>query len=211
MPVAPVPEPVWAPRSSLRAKPAGEAPTPVGDLVVAVGLLGLAFLAAWQMEPGNLRLALTLPALAIVPGYVLLQAALVPVRTPLERAGHAAFALGLSPAYLALVALTTTFTPDGFRAGPILGWTLAGSAVLAVAAFLRRRAWRPGDAARLEARRKERAERRGHTSRREAERPAPVPRAASARRAATPAPPTSPRPAATAKSARRDEEAWQSR
>lgn len=197
-------EPLWTPRRSLRARSEQDRLAPVGDLALALVLLGVAALAAWRLHPGPLRTALTLPALAVVPGYVLLQAAIVPARPPVARLGHALFALGLSPAYLALAALTTTFAAHGFRAGPILGVAFGGTAILAAAAIVRRRAWRQAEADAIERRREERLRRprrRARGTRPAREGAAPAPPVPQARRVA----------AAPAKGRPRDPEPWQSR
>lgn len=109
------------------------------DLAVAALACIAAAAAAMWMSPGLPRALLAFGVLAIAPGYLLMQAVLVPTRPVADRLGHCAYALGISPAYLGIVALTTTFAPNGFRPKAIVAVTLAASLALALAALARRR------------------------------------------------------------------------
>src|SRR5688572_12544657 len=121
--------------------PAQEEPQPSGptlawmDLAFAsVACLAAAAAAMW-MSPSPSRAILAFGVLAIAPGYLLRHAVLVPARRRAGRVGHCADALGVSPAYLGLVALAATFSPYGFRPKAIVAATLVASLALAAAAL----------------------------------------------------------------------------
>lgn len=110
------------------------------DVVVAAGLMLVAALAAAVLPDGSmLRLAVALPILGIAPGYLLLQALIVPARSWTARGRHALLALGLSPAVLGLLALSTAIVPGGFRPVPIAATVTVGC--LAFAGVALRRRW----------------------------------------------------------------------
>lgn len=135
-------------RSSRSSSSASRPPRPkrqVGawpklDIVLAA-VLGLAAVAAaFTLPPGTLRLALVLPMLLFVPGYLLLQAFVVPAATGERRGWQALASLGISPAVLGLLSLLTSVVQGGFRIGAILALTAFGCFAMAAAALVRRRA-----------------------------------------------------------------------
>lgn len=106
-------------------------------------VLALVAAAATQLAPETgLRLALTLPAIFLVPGYLFLQALFVPARPRGQRAIHALVAVGVSPAIVGALALLTAATPFGFRETAIVVTVTAASLLLG-AVTLARRAMRP--------------------------------------------------------------------
>lgn len=111
------------------------------DLLVAAGLMVLAAIVALVLPDGSmLRLAIVVPILLLAPGYLLLQALLVPARSAATRGRHLVLSLGVSPALLGLLALSTALVPGGFKQGAILGVVTVGSIVLGAVGFRRRRA-----------------------------------------------------------------------
>lgn len=120
--------------------PSGEGSN--ADLVLA-GAIALAAAIAAIYHPGNvaLRTALGLPALLLVPGYLLLQAILpsLPRRPGLGRQG--ALAVGFSLPVVGLAALSASVTPWGFRPTPVVLSVTGASLVLcAVVGYRRGRA-----------------------------------------------------------------------
>lgn len=110
------------------------------DVVAATGLVLVAALAAVVLADGStLRPVVALPILMVAPGYLLLQALLVPARSPTERGRHLLVSLGLSPAVLGLLALATAVVPGGFRPLPIAATVTLGC--LAFAGVALRRRW----------------------------------------------------------------------
>ena len=110
-----------------------------GVLVLAAALaLGAAVAARTMPDASPLRLALTLPALFLVPGYLALQCLFVPERPARARLLHAAVAVGVSPAIVALAALATAVVPEGFRPASIVVMVTAASLGLAGVAYGRR-------------------------------------------------------------------------
>lgn len=112
------------------------------DLVLAAALALVAALLA-SMGPasaGPLRLALAATVVFFVPGYLLLEAALP--RRSLEGgtswAFRAAMAIGLSPALVALAALSTALVPGAFRAPVIVAVVSLLCVALAGVAVVRR-------------------------------------------------------------------------
>jgi uncharacterized membrane protein len=83
---------------------------------------------------------LTLPMLLFVPGYLLLQAFVVPAATGAARGWQALASLGISPAMMGLFALLTAVVEGGFRLGAIVALSLLGCLALGAAALVRRRA-----------------------------------------------------------------------
>ncbi|MBX0295765.1 DUF1616 domain-containing protein [Haloarcula nitratireducens] len=122
----------------------------VVDLLAVLLLLGAATAVVVVEPPGGalLRVPLLLPAILFLPGYALVSF-LYPDApgnqaarnddgwslTPLERAG---FAIAASVAIVPIIALVFNFTPYGVRGPPVLGGTIAVTAVLTLAAFVRR-------------------------------------------------------------------------
>lgn len=110
------------------------------DLLVAASLVLVAGLAALALPGGGVRLAITVPVLMLAPGYLLLQALLVPARSVGDRGRHLLLSLGVSPAVLGLMALSTAIVPGGFTEGVILAVVTLGCLVLAGVGYRRRRA-----------------------------------------------------------------------
>jgi hypothetical protein len=113
---------------------------PVLDIVGASLLAVLAAAASAYLEPGPLRLALTLPMLLFVPGYLLLQAFVVPAATGAARGWQALASFGISPALVGTFALLTAVVEGGFRLGAIVALSLFGCLALGAAGLVRRRA-----------------------------------------------------------------------
>ncbi|MBV0925467.1 DUF1616 domain-containing protein [Halomicroarcula limicola] len=122
----------------------------VADLLAVLLLLGAATAVVVVEPPGGalLRVPLLLPAILFLPGYALVsffypdaprnQAARNDEGwslTPLERAG---FAIAASVAIVPIIALVSNFTPYGVRGPPVFGGTIVVTAVLTLAAFVRR-------------------------------------------------------------------------
>lgn len=121
-----------------------------GDLLAGAALaLGAALAYASLPDGSILRVALVAPVLLVVPGYLLLQAVVVPRTTGRARLVHALAALGISPAVVGLLALSTALVPGGFRPASMVTAVTGACLVLAVVASRRRSeaARRAGDAA----------------------------------------------------------------
>lgn len=120
-----------------RANPSGEGSG--ADLVLA-GAIAVAAPIAAIYHPGNvaLRTALSIPALLLVPGYLLLQT-ILPSLSQRPGLGHqAALSVGFSLPVVGLAALSASVTPWGFRPTPvILSVMVASLALCAVAAYRR--------------------------------------------------------------------------
>jgi hypothetical protein len=110
------------------------------DIAVAALLAVVAAAASASLEPGTLRLVLTLPMLLFVPGYLLLQAFVVPAATGAARGWQALASFGISPALVGLFALLTAVVEGGFRLGAIVALSLIGCLALGAAGLVRRRA-----------------------------------------------------------------------
>jgi uncharacterized membrane protein len=110
------------------------------DLAVAAGLAVLAALVAFMVPAGSMvRAIVTLAILLVVPGYLLIEAAVTSVKHG-QRGLHALVAIGVSPPFVALLALSTAAMPGGFHATPIiLTVTVACLALAFVAAWRRLR------------------------------------------------------------------------
>lgn len=109
------------------------------DVLAGAGLALVALVGAIAIPSGStVRLAIVLPILLVVPGYLLLQALLVPARPAAERGRHLLVSVGLSPAVLGLLALSTAIVPGGFTRGSILAIVTAGCLVFAGVALRRR-------------------------------------------------------------------------
>ncbi|HUR25613.1 MAG TPA: DUF1616 domain-containing protein [Candidatus Thermoplasmatota archaeon] len=109
------------------------------DVAIASGLVVLAFVAATSLPAGSLRLALVLPMLLFAPGYLLLQAFVVPAAPRAARTWQGLASLGISPAVLGLLALATSIVQGGFRLDAILLLATIGSLAFAATALVRRR------------------------------------------------------------------------
>lgn len=116
------------------------------DLVAAASIAVAAAMAASLLPGGSvLRLVLTLPALFLVPGYLLVQTLARGRGSRSRRGFHMLLALGISPPLVGLLALATALWPSGFRAQGILWAVTLACLFLAAAAFLRR-STQPGGA-----------------------------------------------------------------
>lgn len=114
-------------------------------LSVALALAG-ALGALWLPAGETLRLILAVPVVLVVPGYLILQALMVPTDRRFPRWLEALFSIALSPAIVGLVALATWVIPGGFRPTVIIG-TVTGACFLLAAVALQRRSTardRPG-------------------------------------------------------------------
>lgn len=132
------------PRSSAAGRPPrpqrAERSWPKLDIALA-GSLGIAATAAAvSLPPGTLRTVLALPMILFVPGYLLLQAFVVPAVNGRARLWQALASLGISPAALGILALSTSIVQGGFQLGAILAVTTLGCLAFAATAVLRRRA-----------------------------------------------------------------------
>lgn len=122
-----------------RPKRAG-AGWPKADVAVALALGAVSVGAAVSMEAGLARTLLALPMLLFVPGYLLLQAFVVPAATGPGRGWQVLASLGISPAVVGLLSLMTSIVDGGFRLGAILALTAFGTLAFGVAALVRRNA-----------------------------------------------------------------------
>lgn len=159
--VGPPTEPAGAPplaperRSLLRRReptPRGERPPPTArkakpdtawpwlDVVLAAAVAVAAAFAAATRPPGGARLLLGLAMLLFVPGYLLLQAFAVPVPSGTRRMWQALASLGISPAVVGLLALSTSIVQGGFRLDAIVILVTVACLGFATAAIVRRRA-----------------------------------------------------------------------
>lgn len=108
------------------------------DLVIAEATAIAAGLAAlYHPTQVGLRTALAVPALLVVPGYLLLQAALPGDQRP-EATSQLGLSVGLSLPIVGLVALATAATPWGFQRTPIVLAVMLASTILTVVAGYRR-------------------------------------------------------------------------
>lgn len=111
----------------------------VDDLLAAIVLVILAFWATVALPPGSwARVAVVAPLVLALPGYLLIQAVLGPTSLRTSRLGHTAAALGVTPAVIGLLALSTTVLPGGFRIPSITKALAIGSVVFLVVAWVRR-------------------------------------------------------------------------
>ncbi len=108
------------------------------DLLLALAVVAGA--AAARSLPGGstLRLVLTLPVILFVPGYLLLQALLVPVRPGAGHLLQTLLAVGISLPLVGLFALSTSLVAGGFRPTPIVLAISLGCLTLAAVALVRR-------------------------------------------------------------------------
>jgi hypothetical protein len=113
------------------------------DVAIAAALALMAALAAGNLPVGALRYLLTVPMLVLVPGYLLLQAFVVPPARGAARGWQVLASLGLSPAVVGLLALTTAIVQGGFRLPIILILVTLASLGLGAVALARRRALAP--------------------------------------------------------------------
>lgn len=141
-PAAPTAKPI-DPSNPPGAPPAKAAPAgPLRwlDLSGATVLVVLGAFAAFSLPAGPLRMLLTLPVLLFAPGYLLLQAFVVPPARGAKAGWQCLAAIGVSPAVVGLLALATAIVEGGFRTGAIVLLTTLGSLGFAAMALVRRRA-----------------------------------------------------------------------
>lgn len=109
------------------------------DILLAAGVAVVAALAAAVLPSGStLRIVLVLPIVLFAPGYLLLQALIVPARSASERGRHALLSVGVSPALVGLLALSTAIIPGGFKRVTIGAVITLGCLVLAGVGLRRR-------------------------------------------------------------------------
>jgi uncharacterized membrane protein len=124
---------------------AGERPSAASRLVQSFDILlatAAALLAAaavlYLPAGGPLRLAIVIPVLLLVPGFLLIEAAVGRAASPGRRALRLAVALGASPAVVGLLALSTAIVPGGFRSGVIVAVVTVGCLLMGGLAIYRR-------------------------------------------------------------------------
>lgn len=109
------------------------------DLYVAAAMTIAASSVAALMPTDNPLRALTVVCfLLLVPGYLFLQALIVQKHPHIFEPAHALFAVGISPAVVGLLALSTTLAPVGFRLSTVFAVVVTACVLLAVIAFARR-------------------------------------------------------------------------
>lgn len=122
----------------------GNADLAWGAILALAAAVGFAIL-----PPGSLlRLAVALPVLLSVPGYLLIQAAIVPPPPGRRRMAQVLLSLAVSPAVVGLLALSTALVRGGFRPAAIVLVVTVGCLLLAAVARHRRSHWsvrNPGD------------------------------------------------------------------
>jgi uncharacterized membrane protein len=97
-----------------------------------------AFAVAALPDGSTLRLALSVPVLLVAPGYLLLQALLVPARPAGQRWLHAFVSVGLTPAIVGLLAVSMAWIWDGLTPqGIVTTVTVACMAFAAIALYRR--------------------------------------------------------------------------
>lgn len=125
----------WRRRGAWRRFSLGQS----SDLIVAVLLAVASALTASALSAGDpMRAFVTLPILLTVPGYLLIQALLVPAPAAPVRVLHVLLGVGLSPALVGLLAMSTDLLPGGFRPMAIIMAFTGACVVLASIAFVRR-------------------------------------------------------------------------
>ncbi len=108
------------------------------DVVVVGALAVLAAIVAFTLPAGDpTRFALTLPVLLVAPGYLLIQA-FIPAATTQARLVHGLLSIGVSPAVVGLLALSTALIPGGFSATSIIAVVTLWCLLMAAVAVLRR-------------------------------------------------------------------------
>lgn len=109
------------------------------DVALSLVLAVVSVIAAFVLPDGStIRFILALPTLLLVPGYLLLQALMLPRARGLSRPQEALLSLAASPAIVGLLALATWAVPGGFRPRLIIG-TVAGACFMLAAIILQRR------------------------------------------------------------------------
>lgn len=111
------------------------------DLLAGVALTFVAVFAVVFLPAGSLlRAFLAAPVLFVVPGYLLIQALVVPAASIRSRVVHGLVALGVSPGVVGLLALSTAVVDGGFRPIPIVTVVTVASLLFAGIALYRRSA-----------------------------------------------------------------------
>lgn len=108
------------------------------DLAVALLVVGIAAAGRTLPEGSQMRLVLTLPVLLFIPGYLFLQALLVPVQPGPKHWIQALLAIGLSLPLIGLMALSTSLVEGGFKPTPIVIVISLGCVLMAGVAMVRR-------------------------------------------------------------------------
>lgn len=120
------------------------------DLCLAAALTILApLLATLLPEASPVRWTIVLTFLLLVPGYLFIQALVVQAPPRRFEILHPVFAIGISPAVIGLLALSTTMVPNGYRPSTVFVIIIGACVILTVVAFIRRaaRLREPADAA----------------------------------------------------------------
>lgn len=109
------------------------------DLLVAGPLAVLAAVLASALPADNpVRNYGTIAILLTVPGYLLLQTLMVPAPPAAKRAMHVLLGIGVSPAVVGLLALSTALVSGGFGATAIIATVTLACLAFALIAFARR-------------------------------------------------------------------------
>lgn len=136
---APVEEEPGAPAEATTGDPAPLTPAGTLDIVIAAALVVIAAFATAILPEGSIaRIVMVLPVLFFAPGYLLLQALPIPIFSSWSRTVHGFLAIGISPAIVGLLALSTSLVPGGFKPVPIITVVTLVSLALAAAALYRR-------------------------------------------------------------------------
>lgn len=106
-------------------------------LMLTLTVLTLVFVLTPVLSETIIRIALGIPMVIFIPGYVLI-AALFPKKNDLEGIERIALSFGLSIAVVPLIGLLLNFTPFGIRLLPILITLCIYTAALIVIAAFRR-------------------------------------------------------------------------
>jgi uncharacterized membrane protein len=113
------------------------------DILAAAALALVGALATNLPGGSTLRIVLVAPVLLLVPGYLLLQALVVPAAPWSRRGLHAAASIGISPAMCAVAGLLLSFFDGAFKAGPIIAVVTVLCFVLAGVGVFRRMSLQP--------------------------------------------------------------------
>jgi uncharacterized membrane protein len=138
--------PVTLPPHGDLARDLGRAVRGPADIAAALAWTALALLSVYLpgINATPFRVALGLPLLLFVPGYVLI-AALFPRNDDLDWLERVALSFGLSIAVVPLVGLVLNYTPWGIRLDPVLAALSLVVVALSVAAMARRLALPAGE------------------------------------------------------------------
>ncbi|MHB8605421.1 MAG: DUF1616 domain-containing protein [Thermoplasmatota archaeon] len=132
-------EPAFLVPEFTRVPITGVADTIVGGVAAVVAGAAFALLPAGSIA----RVALTVPALFVLPGYLLLEASLSPRTARPSRAFTLLAAIGVSPILVSVLALATTRLPGGFRPDSIVAVITVACVALAIVATTRRLVTKP--------------------------------------------------------------------